>query len=296
MKKVLALIVLACSFAFNSNAQQSINDYQYVVIPLQYEFLKGKDTYRLNTLTRVLFQKEGFKTFFNEEILPDDLFKDRCLALYADVKKVKGGFRKTKLEIVLKDCKGDVVLKSDVGQSGENVHEKRHKEALTDAFQSIKKLNYSYKAPQKEVMAGIEEPIVREEPTKNRVTHENEDVTIEVNQDEVKVEAEEKTIEKPELNVASDTIENSKPKLDQKQKDVIADSKKEELLTVKTIPLGFEILDSKSNIIMILLKTGAPDVYIVKGKDAIVFKSGIKWIYSENDGTNETLKQLSLQF
>ena len=145
-------------------------------------------------------------------------------------------------------------------------------------------------------MAGIEESIVREEPTKNRVTHKNEDITIEVNQDEVKVEAKEKTIEKSELNVASDTIENSKPKLDQKQKDVIADSKKEELLTVKTIPLGFEILDSKSNIIMILLKTGAPDVYIVKGKDAIVFKSGIKWIYSENDGTNETLKQLSLQF
>lgn len=296
MKKVLTLIVLACSFALNSNAQQSINDFQYVVIPLQYEFLKGKDTYRLNTLTRVLFQKEGFKTFFNEETLPDDLFKDRCLALYADVKKVKGGFRKTKLEIVLKDCKGDVVLKSDVGQSGENVHEKRHKEALTDAFQSIKKLKYSYKAPKKEVVTVIEKPIEKEEPVEKIVEQKKEEVTIEVNQDEAKVVVKEKAIEKPELKVESDPLENSKPKLDQKQKEVIADSKKEEFLTVKTIPLGFEILDSKSKIIMTLLKTGAADVYLVKGKDAIVFKSGIKWIYSENDGSKETLKELPLQF
>lgn len=292
MKRALILIILTCSFVMKTNAQQSINDFQYVVIPLQYEFLKGKDTYRLNTLTRVLFKKEGFKAFFNEETLPVDLFRDRCLALYADVKKVKGGFRKTKLEIVLKDCKGDIVLKSDVGQSGENVHEKRHQEALTDAFQSIKKLKYNYQAPKNEVVAIADESIENEKPAKAIEEQEKEKVIVEVTEESVEIATEEKPIEKPE----SDNIEKPEPIVNQKQKEGIDNSNKTELLKVKTIPLGFEIFDSKSNIIMTLLKTAAADVYLVKGKDAIVFKSGIKWMYSENDGQTEVLKELPIQF
>ena len=102
MKKILIVIAIL-AFVFKSEAQIEVNNYKYVVIPLQYEFLKGKDVYRLNTLTRVLFKGEGFEAYFNEEQLPEDLFKDRCLVLYPDVKKLSGGFFKKKIQIIIKD-------------------------------------------------------------------------------------------------------------------------------------------------------------------------------------------------
>ncbi len=111
MKRTLTLLFFLC-FAIVAKSQNNhnINQYKYLVLPLKYDFLSSQDKYRLNTLTRYLFKKEGFDVYFDEESLPDDLFKDRCLALYGDVLEVKGGFRKLKLEIVLKDCYGEIVI------------------------------------------------------------------------------------------------------------------------------------------------------------------------------------------
>lgn len=277
MKKLIILCIFI-TFAIKSEAQSSLNNYKYVVIPLQYEFLKGKDTYRLNTVTRVLFKDEGFNVYFNEEQLPEDLFNDRCLALYADVKEVKGGFRKTKLEIILKDCNGKLVLKSDVGQSGENNHEKRYREALTDAFKSIEKLNYSYDAREQQEAA-----------TEEKVA----EITIEKNDDSemvMKVEdlKEEKEIEKEKPVVIA--------KAEKEEVKIAIISKDTNRLTARSIPQGYEVLNAESTIVMTLLKTAAEGVFIVQGEDAIVFKSGIKWMYSSNNGTLSDSKELDIKF
>ncbi|WP_412561525.1 hypothetical protein [Winogradskyella sp. MIT101101] len=276
MKKILILCILI-TFAFKSEAQTDINNYKYIVIPLQYEFLKGKDTYRLNTVTRVLFKGEGFDVYFNEEQLPEDLFNDRCKALYADVKEVKGGFRKTKLEIILKDCNGKLVLKSDVGQSGENNHEKRHREALADAFKSIEKLNYSYKPKEKQEL-NIEEKVA----VKN--VEEKVDAVTVLEIEDLKRE---KEIEKEKPVVKVET---------KKETEKTPTTKDTNRLIAKSIPQGFQILNAESKIVMTLLKTAAEDVYIVKGEDAIVFKSVIKWMYSANDGTSKVSKELDIKF
>ena len=41
--KALIVSGILCCLAFNLQAQKSINDYKYVVVPLQYEFLKGQN-------------------------------------------------------------------------------------------------------------------------------------------------------------------------------------------------------------------------------------------------------------
>ena len=42
MKRILLLVAII-GLSLKSEAQININNYEYVVIPLQYEFLKGKD-------------------------------------------------------------------------------------------------------------------------------------------------------------------------------------------------------------------------------------------------------------
>jgi len=118
MIKKYSLILLVMGFVFISFAQKNINNYKYVVVPMQFDFVNGKDKYRLNTLTRHLFKTNGFDVYFDEEQLPEDLFEDRCLGMYASVLREKA-LLTTKVFIELKDCRGELILKSDIGKSKE---------------------------------------------------------------------------------------------------------------------------------------------------------------------------------
>jgi hypothetical protein len=285
MKKILILCLILSS-SLNGWTQNTINDYKYVVVPLQYDFLKGQNTYRLNTLTKVLFKQHGFDVHFEKSDLPKDLFDDRCLAMYADVHKVKGGFRKTKLEITLKDCRGEVIMTSDVGQSGENNHEKRHQIALRDAFNSIKKLNYKYQP--------------NSSSTQNASLNKEKKVEKEI----VKTEVEE-TIEKIEKVDEVDEVEDKSiaarkeevKSIETKiEKEKIASKKISNVLYAIPIKNGYQVRDEAKNNMMVLLKTAAKNVYTVKGKSAIVFKENDKWMYSENDGSSSVLKELNIKF
>ena len=59
MKNSLVLLLFFCANLLV--AQSSVNQYQYVIVPAQFDFLREKDEYRLNNLTKMLFEKYGFK-------------------------------------------------------------------------------------------------------------------------------------------------------------------------------------------------------------------------------------------
>ncbi len=143
MLRILFLGIILIS-TFNSNAQKSVNDYKYVVIPEGYAFLKGKkDGYQLNSLTKFLFKKYGFQAFLQEEALPEDLNANGCKALRVDVLKKPGLFQ-TKLAVELKDCNGGVVFLSSDGVSREKDFRAAYHGALRAAFKDVEMLNYSY--------------------------------------------------------------------------------------------------------------------------------------------------------
>lgn len=137
-------------FTLNGNAQKNINDYKYIIVPENYSFLKGNDKYQLNSLTKFLFNKHGFKTFFQSDDLPDELKRNNCSSLRADVKKIKSLFI-TKLTIELVDCSGKVVILSKEGTSREKDFEKAYHLALRDAFKDVEALNYSYSGYEEEI-------------------------------------------------------------------------------------------------------------------------------------------------
>lgn len=140
MKKVLFLLLfLAASFSFS----QSLNDYKYAIVPSKFEFIKEKDQYRLNTLTKLLMEKYGFITYFDTDILPNEVVENNCNKVYVDVKS-NGNLFVTKLTVVLKDCKNAVVFSSFEGRSREKELQVAYNQALREAFSSFEKLDYKY--------------------------------------------------------------------------------------------------------------------------------------------------------
>lgn len=136
MKKALFLLLfLATSLSFS----QSVNDYKYAIVPSKFEFLKDKDQYRLNTLTKLLMEKYGFITYFDTDILPSEIADSNCNKVYVDVQN-SGNLFSTKLTVVLKDCKNVVLFTSSEGKSREKEYQVAYNQALREAFTSFEKL------------------------------------------------------------------------------------------------------------------------------------------------------------
>ena len=97
MKKV----VFALSFIFivlsSVNAQKTVNDFKYVIVPERYDFLKENDQYNLNSLTKFLLEKENLKVYMDNSAIPKELAENRCLGLYTKVTDYSKLF-KTKLK------------------------------------------------------------------------------------------------------------------------------------------------------------------------------------------------------
>ncbi len=168
MKTKYIFIAIAFLLITNIFAQHNLNEYKYVIVPKKYDFLKSADKYQVNSLAKFLLEKESFKVFFDDE-LPEDLADNRCLGLYANVEST-GGLFKTKLVTELKDCNNNVVFKTIEGSSKEKDYKKAYHEALRDAFNSFKDLNYEYQ-PKK-----VEKEIVLVKTPKRPVTSKEEKV------------------------------------------------------------------------------------------------------------------------
>ncbi|MDX1544691.1 MAG: hypothetical protein R3214_12175 [Christiangramia sp.] len=141
MRKLLtALFTFGVIFI---SAGQSLNQYKYILIPETYEFTGEVDQYRLNSMTKFLFEKEGFNTLMKTENRPAGLKQNPCLGITTKLENNSGIFV-TKLVLKLEDCYGNVVFSSKEGRSREKEFAVAYKEALRDAFESVKELDYHY--------------------------------------------------------------------------------------------------------------------------------------------------------
>jgi len=140
MKKILLLLVL---FLTATAFSQNVNDYEYVIVPAKFSFLKVDDKYRLNTNSRLLLQKYGFKSVFPSDSMPSEIANNNCKKLYFDLVE-DNKLLITKIKIVLKDCKEKLLFESDYGTSREKELEIAYNKALREAGKSFDKLNYKY--------------------------------------------------------------------------------------------------------------------------------------------------------
>lgn len=141
MRKYTLLLLLFISIS--GYAQNTINNYKYVLVPEKFSFLKQINQYKLNMLTKSLLEAKGFTTYFDNTELPSDIANNRCGALNAEVIEKKGMFT-TNLTLLLKDCQGNIIFKSKEGKSREKEYQVSYNMALRDAFTSLDEVTYAY--------------------------------------------------------------------------------------------------------------------------------------------------------
>ncbi|MCF6133081.1 hypothetical protein [Flavobacterium wongokense] len=139
MKKIVLLLLLISSHAFS----QSVNDYQYVVVPQKFSIFSESNKFNLNNSVKMLLQKYGFKSYLETETLPFEIINSNCNKLHADLVKESNVFA-TKIKVVLKDCSEKVLYETAFGKSNEKDLAIAFNQALREAGKSFESLNYKY--------------------------------------------------------------------------------------------------------------------------------------------------------
>lgn len=137
---ILSLLLLV---SVSGYAQNTINNYKYVLVPEKFSFLKEDNQYNLNALTKLLLEEKGFSVYFDNSELPQEIAGNKCSALNVEVLQKKSMFV-TNLTLLLKDCQGNILFKSKEGKSREKEFNVSYNLALRDAFTSLDEIQYVY--------------------------------------------------------------------------------------------------------------------------------------------------------
>ena len=290
MKFKISLIVIACFIVSNVFSQTNLNQYKYVVVPNKFDFLNEADQYQLNSLTKFLFEKYGFATLKEGENYPEDMVKNRCLALKSDVLKDSGIF-KTKLTVELKDCNDRTVFTSEVGESREKEYKMAYNEALRDAFKSIEALNYKYQPSENIISLAT----TNEAPLKSEVAEEIQELKKEIQilkeEKENKVEAV-KAIPVPVKEIEKADV----PMKGEKPMEAVVKEALENVLYAQEIENGYQLVDSTPKVVYRIKNTTLKNVFLVEDKNAILYKKGDSWVVEYYDNTILRQEQLNIKF
>lgn len=140
MKKLLFIVLLLSSIQVFA---QSLNDFQYVIVPTKFNDFDVSNQFRLNTMTKLKLEKMGFIAFYDTTNIPVEILSQRCDILSVEVMKGKS-FLFTSVFVSFIDCNGNIIHQSEVGKTKEKEFKKAFPIALEEAFQSLFKLKYKF--------------------------------------------------------------------------------------------------------------------------------------------------------
>ncbi len=157
MKNYIVLLLLFSAVCF----AQNINEYKYATVPAKFSFLKEENQYNLNLLTKMYLQKYGFETYYNNETAPDDFVNSNCNKIFVDIVNNSNMFT-TKLKVVIKDCKNNILISSEEGASREKEYKVAYNEALRMAFDNFSVLKAHKFQPSQKSLEMIGEPVTNQ--------------------------------------------------------------------------------------------------------------------------------------
>ncbi|XLS30186.1 hypothetical protein ACJD0Z_05005 [Flavobacteriaceae bacterium M23B6Z8] len=258
--RVSIIIVLVMTGVF-LNAQNTVNNYKYVIISKQFSFQKSENEYQLNDLAKFLFEKYNFNPVF-EGSYPEDLYRNNCLGLQSKIVNESSLFV-TKLKVELRDCKGNLIYTSGVGRSKQKEYRATYQEAMRNAFRSFKDLNYKYE-PQSETVTEITNDIEKDKDVAEKKVGESSENTSVVTT-ENKAEVAEVLVANPQQGKA--------------------------ILYAQQTEFGFQLVDTTPSIRFLLYETSVKDLYILKDAHGIFYKEGDSWVAEYLD-KGKTIKQI----
>jgi hypothetical protein len=143
MTRIIYFLLLGITMQGTAQNLKDLNDYQYALVPSRFLWQKQPNQHQVNTLTKMHLEKIGFKTFMDNDILPSDLALVSCNAITAEVVD-DSNMLLTKVKVILRDCRNNVLFTSDEGSSREKEYKAAYRQALRAAFMSLEKMNYKY--------------------------------------------------------------------------------------------------------------------------------------------------------
>ncbi len=257
--RIYALLMLLCC-TVSGFAQNTINNYKYVIVPEKFEFSKEVNQYGLNTIAKLLLEQKGFTAFVANEELPSDLAANKCNALTAEVTQRKALFV-TNLTLILKDCQGNIVYKGKEGKSREKEFGVAYNEALRDAFSSLDKEPYKY----------------------NGTTYTTQQVTAVA------------PVAATPAPVAAAAVTASTPAPAPATPEV---KEAAGTLYAQATPNGFQLIDTTPKKVLTILKTSAPDYFIADNgtNNGIVMKKNGEWYFEYYKDSKLISEKLLIKF
>ena len=264
MKFSKILFIFTVLFSTSLSAQDQLNNYKYIVVPNQFKFQKEPGQYRVNGLTKFLLEKQNFTVLFEEDTLPEDAIQNNCLVLKTTAIDDSSMF-KTKIKFQFKDCQGKVIYTTEEGESREKKYIVAYNEAVREAFSSLS--NFTHKHEVKETENEVEEVIVTPLP---KVTE--APLVEEVDEEEIDEE-----IEIPVKEGYKNTSNNA--------------------LTAEAFGvINYKLKNRQGQTVYTILYSGKEDFYIVKGKDAVIYKINGSWVIATNDNGTLQIKSIDIKF
>lgn len=251
-------LLLALTIAITARSQNTINNYKYVLVPERFDIFKMDNQYNINSLTKSLLEGYGFKAYMTDEELPADLVSNKCSALKADLIEKKK-FLATGITLILKDCQGNVVYKSEEGKSREKEWQAAYMEAVRNAFLSLNTANYKYDSTAAATTSAT--------PAANNTT--------------ATTAATATTVTTVTTAATPATLAENK-----------------DVLYAQANANGYQLIDTSPKKIMTLLKTSQPDNFLADDGTfkGIVFRKNGEWLFEYYKDDKLISQKLNIKF
>ena len=266
MKNIILVLFLIMSNIFVFGQEKKVNNYKFIVVPDQFNFLKKKDEYKTSSLTKFLLKKNGFTVFLNSEQYPKDLIDNPCSGLKALVLD-KSSMFKVKVIIELRDCSNRLLYTSDEGVSKLKEYKKGFQEAIRNAHASM--IDVVYEPFLLEPIGKDKKEIVTVNPV---LVKEVKEVKLEVELPVIN-NIEEAAQVSPTNNIALDSTLYAQPKEN-----------------------GFQLINLKPQVVFVILNTSVKGVFVIKDKNGLLYKKGENWIAEFYEGGEIVVKKYNIKF
>ena len=265
-----------------------LNDYKYVIVPKKFTVFKDENHLRTSTLLKHLFEKADFNVLYDDE-LPEDLYKDPCIAATTDLIKQSSMFQ-TKITIIMKDCEGNVVFSSTEGASRSKDYQEAYHESIKESFVPFEVMGYQYKPVKKEestITVSFEDDIKQASNSKETKMASDAVVIQVATPDEQLYKSNEP--EPSEYKKAESSQQTVKEEVEE-------DSK--EIYMAKALSNGFELISKDAQVWLTLYETSSPDVFLAKNdeQNGMVYKKESKWYFEFYDNSDLIVREIDIKF
>jgi hypothetical protein len=130
MKKIITLFVLF--FGLMAQAQNN-KDIEYIQIRRTFGFQDAPNQNRLASMLKYHFEKLGYKVYYAEDGVPQEIRNNRCKEYICNVERAPK-MTSTELTVTLVDCNYETVA-SGTGESRIKLRKKAYPEVITYIFE-----------------------------------------------------------------------------------------------------------------------------------------------------------------